>query len=469
MFVKIIHLTKDELPHCWVKGAPSKPIPLFLSANSEDEDENGKVECVLDHEDDLLPTILQQKAMAEAKSAQEEYAPKKKEIEVEERSLALDAAIAHLSSPDQTERSPVMEGNSNSAPAPLFNKPIVLDAMDVDPEDDILNYGMSDNKTQPIIPTETLILAAEPSITTAKKSHSLRPEEGGTSNINNDVSQTESQPNPVLDMISRREARTLGVIDLIATRRPTEFLVVTGAPTGDIIWADYLTTMAHLIEDGSLYEGQFIQVVWTLQWGEQLFWMRSPSDRATIAGRGYLLARYTIDGVTLNCSFVLHTEYIDAWRRHTNVWLEEDISEFDPPPPDSSITTTSTVVRAPLPPSIAYRFGVPVHLSDRAAEKEAIEEEPQVLLEQRLSSEPSTSLLRQMQVPEAPSLVDRLGAVGSSVMKNSNLEGQDGDDKDEDMEELPGNKCRPWKPHGKRAGKKHHKEPFGNPSTKNQH
>ncbi|KAG6914386.1 hypothetical protein DXG01_000626 [Tephrocybe rancida] len=306
--VKIIRPTKDELPCCPAEGANSKPIPLFSSADSEDEDENGEVECVSDHEDDLLPTILQQKAMAEVKSAQEECAPKKslppptlmieestpvtpqtmvppsqppnkdaaiacqtlqedsrKEIEGEERNLALDAAIVHPSSPDRIEHSPVMEGNSTSAPVPLFKKPIVSDTMDVDPEDDILDYGMSNDETQPIVPMETSILAAEPSVTTANKSHSLRLEEGGTSNINDDMSQTESQPNPVSDMISRREARTLGVIDLIATCRPMEFLVVTGAPTGDVTWADYLATMVHLIEDGSLYEGQFVQVIQTLQ------------------------------------------------------------------------------------------------------------------------------------------------------------------------------------------------------------
>ncbi|KAG6905196.1 hypothetical protein DXG01_004325 [Tephrocybe rancida] len=74
--VKIIRLTKDELPRCQNENAPPKLVPLFSSADSEDEDGDSYVECVSDHEDDLLPIILQQKAMAEAKSAQEEYAPK---------------------------------------------------------------------------------------------------------------------------------------------------------------------------------------------------------------------------------------------------------------------------------------------------------------------------------------------------------------------------------------------------------
>ncbi|KAG6913851.1 hypothetical protein DXG01_003837 [Tephrocybe rancida] len=47
-----------------------------VPSDSEDEDGDSYVECISDHKDDLLPTILQQKAMAEVKSAQEEYAPK---------------------------------------------------------------------------------------------------------------------------------------------------------------------------------------------------------------------------------------------------------------------------------------------------------------------------------------------------------------------------------------------------------
>ncbi|KAG6904559.1 hypothetical protein DXG01_009048 [Tephrocybe rancida] len=74
--VKIIRPMKDELPRCQNKNAPPKLVPLFSSADSEDKDGDGYIECISDHEDDLLPTILQRKAMAEAKSAQEEYAPK---------------------------------------------------------------------------------------------------------------------------------------------------------------------------------------------------------------------------------------------------------------------------------------------------------------------------------------------------------------------------------------------------------
>ncbi|KAG6913081.1 hypothetical protein DXG01_009828, partial [Tephrocybe rancida] len=358
---------------------------------------------------------------------------------------------------------PVTEGSSTLTSVPVLEKQTASDDMDVDPEDDILDYGMTDDEMQPVAPTETAISTAEPSVALESASCSLRPEEGGTSDINEDMPLTESQPDPILNLISRQEAGSLGVIDLVATHRPTEFLVVTGAPIKEVTWGDYLATMVHLIEDGSLYEGQLYKG------GEQLFWMRSPSDRATIAGRGYLSARHTIDGVTLNCSFVSHTEYVDAWQRHTNIWPEEDVSGSDPPPPDSSIATTSTIVHAPLPPSITYRFSTPTLLRDRAVEREVVEEELQVPLEQRLSSRSSISLLSHMQVPEVSNLVDRLGGIGPSASKGDNSEGHDGDIEDEDMEELPGNKRRPWKPRGKRAGKKHHKEPPENPSIKDQH
>ncbi|KAG6905546.1 hypothetical protein DXG01_002081, partial [Tephrocybe rancida] len=489
--VKIVRPTKDKLPLCPTGDAPPKSVPLFSSADSEDEDEGGESEFVSDHEDDLLPTILQRKAMAEAKSAQEELAPVhppplpapttaetvpttsrtigpgspppnedapiarrtsreslsrgsvvegKEQIDVNGASDALllspasDAAVARLNNPDRTECSPIAEENPSLNPAFVHKSQITSNDMEVDPEDDILDYGMSDDETQPTEPTTETLIATE----VAPQPLSL--EEGGTSNLNEDAPRMSNQPNPVSDLVSRREAGSLGVIDLVATRRPTEFLVVTGAPIKEVSWADYLATMAHLIEDGSLYEGQFVQVVRTLQQGEQLFWMRSPSDRAAIAGRGYLSARYTIDGVTLNCSFVSHAEYVDAWRRRTNVWPEEDASELDPPPPDSPTTTSSSGVRPPSPPSIAYRFGAPAFLSDMAAKKGTDEEEPRVPLEQRLSSGPPPSLLDRMQVTETPSLSDRLGGIEPSTSKNANYEGHGGDDNDEDMEELPGNK-----------------------------
>ncbi|KAG6912909.1 hypothetical protein DXG01_011174 [Tephrocybe rancida] len=384
-------------------------------------------------------------------------------------SPVLDAAVARPNSPDRTERLPIAEGNPSLDPAPLHKTHNISDDMEVDPEDDILDYGMSDDETQPADPVNTTIQTAETLIVTEVAPQSLSLEEGGASNLSEDTSRTGNQPNPVSDLMSRREAGSLGIIDLVATRRPTEFLVVTGAPIKEVSWADYLATMAHLIEDGSLYEGQFVQVVRTLQRGEQLFWMRSPSDRAAIAGRGYLSARYTIDGITLSCSFVSHAEYVDAWRRRTNVWPEEDASELDPPPPGSSTTTLSPSVRAPSPPSIAYRFGAPAFLSDMAAKKGINEEELRVPLEQRLSNGPLPSLLDRMQVTGAPSLSDRLGGIGPDTSKNAHYEGHVGDDNDEDMEELPGNKRRPWKPRGKRAGKKHRKEPLEDSSTKDLH
>ncbi|KAG6905288.1 hypothetical protein DXG01_003675 [Tephrocybe rancida] len=90
------------------------------------------------------------------------------------------------------------------------------------------------------------------------------------------------------------------------------------------------------------------------------------------------------------------------------------------------------------------------------ADKGVVNNEPRVPLEQRLSSSPSSSLLSCMQIPKALSLADRLGGASSSTLENEDATDLDIDE-EEDMEELPGNKRHPWKAHGKRAGKKHHK------------
>ncbi|KAG6904877.1 hypothetical protein DXG01_006496 [Tephrocybe rancida] len=285
------------------------------------------------------------------------------------------------------------------------------DDMDIDPEDDMLNYGMSDDETSLVNTTSLETPVAEVITTIEDPSLSTSLEQGGTSNLNEEMPLAEEQPNPISGLVTRQEAGSLGVIDLIATCRPTEFLVVTGAPVMEVTWADYLAIMAHLIEDGSLYEGQFIQVVWTLQKGEQLFWMQSPSDRATIAGRGYLSARQTINGVMLNCF----------------TWALGDAEQT---------------------------FG-PL-LSDMAVDKGVVNNEPQVPLKQQLSSGPSSSLLSRLQIPKAPSPADRPGGAGSSTLEIEDITDLDIGE-EEDMEELPENKHHPWKAHRKRAAKKHRK------------
>ncbi|KAG6913636.1 hypothetical protein DXG01_005408 [Tephrocybe rancida] len=203
---KIVCPTEDKLPRLPTEGNPAKPIPLFLSADSEDEDE-GEVEFLSNHENDLFPTILQQKAMAEAKSAQEDLQPKdviplpkpsvekslepestpsqgivppppspnldaaeahwipqvnSEEVPVaegrtqvedvtakENENSTLNAALAHSSSSDQTKLSPIEVDDTLSITS-LPKIQAATNNMDIDLEDDILNYGMSDNETLPI-------------------------------------------------------------------------------------------------------------------------------------------------------------------------------------------------------------------------------------------------------------------------------------------------------------------------------
>ncbi|KAG6906872.1 hypothetical protein DXG01_011585 [Tephrocybe rancida] len=241
---KIVQPTKDKLPLCPTGDSPPKLIPLFSSADSEDEDEGGESKFASDHEDNLLPTILQQKAMAKVKSAQEELAPVNphplpapmtaetvpttsqtiesvslplnkdativhqilqenltKEIVVEGKeqinvnvvsdalflSPVLDAAMAHPNSPDHTECLSIVEKNPFLDPASLHKIQNISNNMEVDPEDDILDYGMSDDETQPANPVNTMIQAAETPIATEVAPQSLSLEEGGTSNLNKDM------------------------------------------------------------------------------------------------------------------------------------------------------------------------------------------------------------------------------------------------------------------------------------------
>ncbi|KAG6906305.1 hypothetical protein DXG01_014659 [Tephrocybe rancida] len=298
------------------QGDPAKLIPLFLSADSEDEDE-GEVKFLSNHENDLFPTILQQKAMAEAKSAQEDLQPKDiiplpkpsvgkplgleltpsqgiapppplpnldaaeahriLQVNSEEVPLAegrmqvkdvtakenekstLNAALVCLSSSDQTKLSLIKVDNT----FPITSLPRIqaaTDDMDIDPEDNVLDYRMLDNETLPVNATSCESPVVKVITTDKDPSLSTSLEQGGTSHLDKEMPLAEEQPNPVSDLVTRQEAGSLGVIDLVASRHPTEFLVVTGAPIKEVTWADYLATMAHLIEDGSLYEGQFIQV-----------------------------------------------------------------------------------------------------------------------------------------------------------------------------------------------------------------
>ncbi|KAG6915720.1 hypothetical protein DXG01_010278 [Tephrocybe rancida] len=216
---KIVRPSKDELPLCPTGDSPPKLIPLFSSADSEDEDDSGESKFISDHEDDLLPTILQRKAMAEAKSAQEELVPVnphplpalmtaettswenlmkgtmvegKEQINVNVVSNApllspvLDAAVAHLNSSDHTERPSIVEKNPSLDSASSLKIQSVANDMEVDPEDDILDYGMSDNEIQPADPVNTMIPTAETLIATEVAPQLLTLEEGGTSNLNKD-------------------------------------------------------------------------------------------------------------------------------------------------------------------------------------------------------------------------------------------------------------------------------------------
>ncbi|KAG6904776.1 hypothetical protein DXG01_007268, partial [Tephrocybe rancida] len=267
------------------------------------------------------------------------------------------ATMADVAVPRETEStdSPVAatarleSENTNKTTTPS-------DAMDVDPNDDILDYGVSDDEMPPVAPVESKGKQREDlnqdtpasgnevgfprpfEDASAVSSCLSQSDEKEALGYDVETTMDESTVERVSDLVIRRAAGELGIIDLVSSRRPTEFLVITGAPVQDVIWEDYLATVAKLIKDGTLFEGQFVQVVRTLQGPEQLFWMRSPAVKAAISGRGYLSARYTTDEVTLNCSFVSHTEYQDAWRRRTHVWPDDDTSTLNTHPPDQPIT-----------------------------------------------------------------------------------------------------------------------------------
>ncbi|KAG6913628.1 hypothetical protein DXG01_005494 [Tephrocybe rancida] len=360
------------------------------------------------------------------------------------------------------------------------------DDMDVDPNDDLLDYGISDDDMPATAPMGSKGKQREDPVPNAlekgnesdipktlQDSPSLlftsQQDEGGTSDHDVEMASGESTVEQVSDLVMRRAAGKLGIIDLVASSRPTEFLVVTGAPIQGVTWEDYLATVAKLIKDGTLFEGQFVQVIRTLLGLEQLFWMRSPSARAAIAGRGYLSARYTIDGVTLNCSFVSYTEYQDAWRRRTHIWPSDEVLELDTRPPDQPNASGSRSKRPRPPPSIAYRFGKPRLLSDMAVEEGISAEGPRTPLDQRIFTGAPLSLIERLRTPRLPSLVDRLGdanptprgsladRIGGMNASPSETDRSDGAG-NSGMGDESGVKLRPWKPRGKRAGKKHQKK-----------
>ncbi|KAG6905159.1 hypothetical protein DXG01_004489 [Tephrocybe rancida] len=204
MSVKIVHPSKDNLPHLPTGGAPTKSIPLFSMADLDDEE--GEDELVLDHEEDLFPSIRECKIMAEMKATWEAQ-----EVEdaltlcsqsTEQTPLPTSEDAAVSSNPKPIDHTTSRDTSHPPEPIPSLES-YVTNTMETDPEDDVLDYGMSDDKTPPSPPVKTEASTTEIPIITQNTILATSSKKGGISELNKETSLTSKFLDPVSDQITR--------------------------------------------------------------------------------------------------------------------------------------------------------------------------------------------------------------------------------------------------------------------------